>query len=284
MPSHGKQEANNSSTARQEALLEAYRVGSFEVGLFGAKHKKKDPEVLEQAITRNRYQNNPTSLPSYSYGPLLLQSFFSKQTVFGKPVKPGKAYPNAFFSNLATVHYVHTYLSGILTLGFHGGVGKQFLKKEKKQFKTYCDSEGLYQLINDNKVYIKDGSYRYVVSPKGGLYILTEKENNCFHNAIRASQPVQCAGEVMIINNQIKEIGNQSGHYRPSREQLLRTVGGLYAAGFLNLDVEICAFSINGVLSYSIEGIGTLKKLIKQDAVKIPDSWDATIEFSNKMK
>lgn len=204
MPSHGKQEANNSSTALQEGLLEAYHsfaVGSFAVDLFGAKHKKKDPEVLEQAIARNRYQNNPTSLPSYSYAPLLLQSFFSKQTVFGKPVKPGKAYPNAFFSNLASVHYFHTYLSGILTLGFLGGVGKQFLTKEKKRFKTYCDPEGLYQLINDNKEYINDGLYRYIVSPKGGLYILTEKEYNCFHNAIRASQPVQCAGEVWVKLN-----------------------------------------------------------------------------------
>lgn len=61
-------------------------------------------------------------------------------------------------------------------------------------------------------------------------------------------------------------------------------MGGLYAAGYLNLDVKILAFSIEGYFSYSIKHIGTLKKLIKQDEVKIPDSWEATIEFSNKMK
>ena len=254
------------------------------VELLGATHKKEDPEVIEQAINRNRYENNPMSLSSYSYSPLLMQSFFVKQTEFGKPVKPGKVYSNAFFSNLASVHYFHTYLSGILTLGFHGGVGKQLLATEKKQFKTHCDAGGLYQLNNNNKEYIKNGLYRYVVSPKGGLYILTDKDNTCFHNAIRASQPVQCAGEVMIINNQIEIIGNESGHYRPTREQLLRTVGGLYAAGFLNLKVNVKAFVADGFFSYSIQNIGTLKQLIKQDEIKIPHSWEATAEFSNKMK
>lgn len=117
------------------------------IDLLEATHKKEDPEAIEQAINRNRYENNPMSLPSYSYSPLLIQSFFVKQTEFGKPVKH---YSNAFFSNLASVHYFHTYLSGILTLGFHGGVGKQLLATEKKQFKTHCDAGGLYQL-NNNK-------------------------------------------------------------------------------------------------------------------------------------
>ncbi|CAM2822523.1 hypothetical protein [Legionella worsleiensis] len=247
-------------------------------------YKEEDPEILEQAIKRNEYENNPTSLPSYSYSPLFMRSFFSKQTEFGKPVKPGKTYPNAFFSNLATVHFYHTYLSGILTFGWQGGIGKQMMQTEKKQFKTYRDEEGLYQLNNDNKEYIANGMYRYVVSPKGGLYILTDKNmTSCFHNSIRASQPVQSAGQIMIINNNIETISNSSGHYRPTREQFLRTVGGLYAAGFLDLTVRVQCFVIDGFFSYSTKNLGVLEQLIKNDEIKIPHPWVATTEFSNLM-
>ena len=220
---------------------------------------------------------------SYSYSPLLFQSFFAKQTEFGKAVKPGKIYPNAFFSNLASIYYFHTYLSGVLTAGYHGGRGKQFSTVEKKKFKVHCDAEGLYQLTNNNKEYIKTGLYRYVVSPKGSLYILTEENNNYFHNTLRASQPVQCAGKVMIRKGKIIIIGNESGHYRPNEEQLLRTIGGLYAAGFLKLDVQVKAFVIDGFFSFTTRSLGTIKELIKQDEIKIPNPWKATSEFSNKM-
>lgn len=244
--------------------------------------KQKASDELKKAIT-NRYENKPF-VSKHSYFPKSFQPLFSSQSELGKPVKIDKEYKNAFFSNLATVNYFHTYISGIFTLGLIGGIGKQFKTEEKKKYKTYADTDGLYQLIDDQKRYIPNGFYRYIVSPKGGLYILTDDIHNAFHNSIRGSQPVQCAGEVMIRNGKIGMIGNQSGHYRPTRAQLVRTLGGLYAAGLiLNDDANVKCFKIDGYLSYSIQDIGTIADLIHSGEIKIPSPWQATPDIHDMM-
>ena len=195
---------------------------------------------------------------------LIIESFTSKQTKFGKPMKPEKKYPNAFFSDLAYVDYSHTYLPGILTAGAFDGVGKQYSEAEKKQFKVYGDAGGLYQINNNNKKYIADNVYRYIVSPKGGLYIFTNEIDNCFHNAMRASQPVQCAGMVWINNNQISSIDNASGHYLPTEKQLLRTIDGLYTAGFLNSNVNVKTCVESPSHHVRMKDMGTIKDLINE--------------------
>ena len=45
-----------------------------------------------------------------------------------------------------------------------------------------------------------------------------------YHTSFRASQPVQCAGELSIVNKKINVINNHSGHYIPTFDQLLRTL------------------------------------------------------------
>jgi hypothetical protein len=164
----------------------------------------------------------------------------SKQSVYGKPLKLDKQYPNAYFTNLAHEHFFYTYIFRIFTLGFFDG--KAFTSAEKKKYKVYGDDIGLYQYYNGNKHYLEDGDYLYIVSPKGGLYALKEKVR---HNAVRAAQPVQCAGHTTIKNKQIVLIKNDSGHYCPTTEQFYRTVRGLYVAKLITLDAIVELFDMN---------------------------------------
>ena len=114
-----------------------------------------------EKILEDKYENVPE--PRYSYLPSF-QSFFSIQSELGKPVKVGKIYPNAFFSNLASAN-PRDYIIAIIN-SYHT-MGEQFTTEEKKKFKTYVDDVGLYQFIDDEKKYIPDGKkYDYIVSPK----------------------------------------------------------------------------------------------------------------------
>lgn len=218
-------------------------------------------EEIKQALSKNTYTNVPSASQTYSLLPKCVDSLF-RQSEFGKPMKKGKKYPNVFFTDLASVQRLLTY--GCRT-------GKQFSTTEKKKFKTYVDESGLYQLCDATKNYIKDGSHLYIVSPKGGLYIFPFSEGReYFHNSIRASQPVQCAGQLIIENKKIIKINNGSGHYKPTTEQLLRTVGGLFAAGFVDLDVVLRAYAFTqyGGIDY----LGSIRELIKEGRLKIPTS------------
>ncbi|MFA6302036.1 MAG: hypothetical protein WC627_02745, partial [Legionella sp.] len=188
------------------------------------------------AVERSRYDNHPYTLPKYSCDPCAVFSFFSRQRVFGKPVKVGKEYKNAFFADLTSINYFHTYVIGLLMLG---SIGKQLDCKEKKRFKTYVDIDGLYLIEDGEKKRITNGDFRYVVSPKGGLYIFINMNGGSYHNSMRASQPVQCAGCIRIQNGKIESIDNRSGHYCPTKENFLRTLGGLYAAGFIYPETRI---------------------------------------------
>lgn len=229
---------------------------------------KRVVRIPMQQANRVEKQNERIEGSVFTALSLFIESFSSKQSKFGKAMKPEKRYPNAFFDQLAHVNYNHTYLPGILTGGVLNGVGKQFSQQEKKQFRVYRDNHGLYQLPNNQKQYITPNAYRYIVSPKGGLYIITQETPNCFHNSVRASQPVQCAGMVRIRNNEITLIDNLSGHYRPTREQLIRTALGLHAAGFLQLDVSVQVFD-DTFLTFSRKHIGTVLELKKQEENKI---------------
>lgn len=260
---------------------------SVEYYIAAQKHKKREEEQaaieLEIAKRNNIYVNTPTALPTYHYGPRVFQPLFSTQRELGKPVVDGKTYTNIFFDNLASVNYFHTYISGYLTCRLHGGLGRQFTTGEKKKYKTYVDGDELYQYHEGQKIYIADGDYRYVVSPKGGLYIISDYSDDVFHNSIRGSQPVQCAGAVEISDGRITKISNESGHYRPTKAQLLRTLGGLYAAKFIDSETRVRCFTVTGFMSSSTENIGTIGTLIRSNDIWMPTPWQATQDICARM-
>lgn len=242
---------------------------------------------VKEKITSNNYDNSvPETLPTYSYTPSSIHSFFVKQKELGKPVKVGKKYTNAFFDDLASIDYMHTYVTGMLLprICGGGGIGHEFDTQEKKQYKANSDEYGLYRMIEGKKHYIPNGDYRYVVSPKGGLYIFPLRLENVYHNGVRASQPVQCAGGMTIKNGQITLIDNGSGHYRPTQKQFFRTLGGLYAANLIDEDTKIESFEIGyfGIPRFS--PMGNMGRLIHGKIIKVPNGWEATDELHAKMK
>ncbi|HRE32724.1 MAG TPA: hypothetical protein PLD88_12170, partial [Candidatus Berkiella sp.] len=171
------------------------------------------------------------------------KQLFARQFELGKPVKIDKIYPNAFFTDLAPVYYWFTYVSGYLSCGLMGGKGKQLNTTDKQQYKVLIHNRRCAFKQDRNKQPIRTGYYRYIVSPKGGLYIFDANDGTLFHNSIRASQPVQCAGALYIDNGFITYINNSSGHYRPTRAQFMRTLGGLYAAGYIDESTGVSSFN-----------------------------------------
>ena len=53
--------------------------------------KKEDPEVLEQAISRNRYENNPESLTSYPHSAPIFMNKSPSIFHLGNQVSPSVA-------------------------------------------------------------------------------------------------------------------------------------------------------------------------------------------------
>lgn len=235
----------------------------------------RDADALEKAVDESYYDHTPYIEPARHYLPAFMQPYFSSQSELGKPVKEGKSYPNPFFDDLASIAYFHTYL--MLRKG------KEFTTAAKKPFKTHIDQNGLYQLCNEQQQYLEDGVYRYIVSPKGGFYILPHQEAHVFHNAIRASQPVQCAGGVWIQNRRIMQIDNASGHYQPTQEQLLRTCGGLYAAGLMDAETKVRCWKSMGLFTSPFVLLGSVGQLIQDQLIKIPKPWTATKEVYETM-
>ncbi|MCS5709939.1 hypothetical protein [Candidatus Berkiella aquae] len=230
-----------------------------------------------------RYPHFPDITQSYCYIPFFKQ-LFARQPELGNPVKIQQIYPNVFFTDLAPVYYWFTYVSGYLSCGLNGGKGTQLNATQKQQYKVHLHNKRCTFKINPKKEPICTGYYRYIVSPKGGLYIFDAIDDSIFHNSIRASQPVQCAGTLYMDNGFITYINNASGHYRPTRAQLMRTLGGLYAAGFIDEATEVSSFHVKHLFSGSLKKEGDVGDLMSTNDIQIPEPWQATKFVHDKMK
>lgn len=228
-----------------------------------------------------KYHNAPDVIQSYSYIPYF-KHLFASQPELGKPVKIGKTYANAFFDDLAPVHYFFTYIAGFLSGGCIGGKGAQLNSEQKRPFKIHADKNGCCYFKQNPTEKIPNGQYRYIVSPKGGVYIF-DADPSLFHNSIRGSQPVQSAGSLYLDNGFITRIDNSSGHYRPSRTQFMRALGGLYAAKFIDEGTKV--FTVDAsyfALTHKREG--AVDELMRSGDIQIPEAWQATDEVHHKMR
>lgn len=122
---------------------------------------------------------------------------------------------------------------------FEDDMALYLTQKEKKPFKVKNDSNtnSLHRPLEKGDV-LPNGSYLYVVSPKGGLYIahirnirghLTDPNGDALnHSSFRSGQPVICAGHCTIENGNIKKIDIDTGHYRTKTEGLIMACFHLY--------------------------------------------------------
>ena len=115
---------------------------------------------------------------------------------------------------------------------------------DKKHIKVRIRHGQIYRNL-DGHHQIKDNQYVYIISPKGGLYIINvnDRDKEQFkakdllfyhHSTPRAGNPVLCAGNIKIEDGVITEIDNSSGHYSPSTESLIFSICWLFEQGILN--------------------------------------------------
>lgn len=219
-------------------------VGGMSVGRMSVGRNTASPHTRENVSSSNndlldllqKYETD-SILPVFqpqTYVPRTLG--ISQQSEFGKPVKMGKTYRNASFSELVAVS---SSISRTLTWGWINGHGKQLTPQEKKKYKVHVDNNGLYQLNEEGqKKYLIGGEYSYIVTPKGGFYLFDKGDRTLTHSSIRASHPVQAAGNLSISNKRIEKITPTSNYYLTTWEQLIKVVGGLYVAGFVDGDAS----------------------------------------------
>lgn len=70
---------------------------------------------------------------------------------------------------------------------------------------------------------VEDGKYLYVLSLDDKLYLAPKDGAVRNHSWLSNGNPVKGAGNLVVKNNQIFIFDNNSGHYKPSKEALLRT-------------------------------------------------------------
>jgi hypothetical protein len=71
----------------------------------------------------------------------------------------------------------------------------------------------------------------FVLSPLGRLYVGQAKMGVIHHSSFLAGRDVAGAGEMKIVNGQLKEITNKSGHYEPDYDHLRQTLKRLRRGG-----------------------------------------------------
>lgn len=169
----------------------------------------------------------------------------NQQQPYGKAQKSDKAYPNAFFDQLCTMsdeehqkdrEYYQT-----------KQIRNYFTERFKKAFKVHKHKNKLCFLRDGEYIPLGSSYYGFIVSPKGGLYAVKvrndfqvenkfEIQNPQFnHSLFRAGQAVQTAGFFYYQEDTpyIQAAYRDSGHYKPTEPQHVRSCLGLMDAGFM---------------------------------------------------
>lgn len=200
--------------------------------------------------------------------PLTRVGGLNQQQAHGKPQKHGKVYPNAYFTGLC--HMSEEEVRKDLKYFEDRGIRNYFTTDFKKQFKVHRHEEKLCFLRSGIYTPLAPGKYGFIVSPKGGLYAIfhprgvpkpDEIQNpQFFHSLFRAGQPVQSAGFLFYdsATGQVTDIFRDSGHYKPTFTQHLRTCKGLVRAGILTPETRIGKYSdTRDPLTYPLSAIET---------------------------
>jgi hypothetical protein len=105
-----------------------------------------------------------------------------------------------------------------------------YLSESERQEARIYTQDG--KLVDSSGVAL-DGDYIFVVDQQGRLIASPPHEGVIHHSSLGAGKPVLVAGTIKVVDGQIKQLSNQSGHYRPSTESFEHFVVSLEHEGVL---------------------------------------------------
>ena len=128
---------------------------------------------------------------------------------------------------------------------------KYFTEEEKQQYKVnltnglfYDSKGGLVNTINPKEVgryaysslYVIDRDYQfYIVGCKVGHKL----DRAINHSSVLAGKPILCAGYVTVTEGKLISLSNESGHYTPPEEALLKLMHHLARQGVPREQYEV---------------------------------------------
>lgn len=108
-----------------------------------------------------------------------------------------------------------------------------------------------YSTKQENAAFSGPGSAIFVMSPGGKLYAGSHKIGQFHHSSFLSGGPVKSAGEIKTDEHgNITKITSKSGHYKPSKEDLLKAVSAFKNEG-VNVDnIEVVLVGMDYEASY----------------------------------
>ncbi len=117
----------------------------------------------------------------------------------------------------------------------------------------------IFDTANHSTSFSGKGSAIYVLSPEGLLYAGSHRVDYFHHSSFLAGGAVLAAGEIVTNpEGQITMISDKSGHYKPSRKQMLNILRFFHNCGVNLTHVKIKTFANSNIYFNALEFI-TLK-------------------------
>ncbi|MGW1742618.1 hypothetical protein ACWCPQ_27865 [Nocardia sp. NPDC001965] len=128
---------------------------------------------------------------------------------------------------------------------------KYLTEEERRRYEIRVIDEKLYD--SDNKLYDttkakslfwgSKSSATFVMDAEGRLYSSLISEAGVFqHSSYLAGGPVAGAGTIRVEKGVLKELTNESGHYKPNRAMTIQVAQRLHELGVPMRDVDVLVF------------------------------------------
>ncbi len=119
---------------------------------------------------------------------------------------------------------------------------QKYLNSEMQmKYNTELDEDGYFCNMNDS---LWEGEYNFVLTCEDPPKLLCDKDKN--HSYLANGKKVLAAGSLVFQDGKLVEMTNNSGHYRPTDEEMLATIKALYDASGETLEYFISYLGQSG--------------------------------------
>lgn len=91
---------------------------------------------------------------------------------------------------------------------------------QTQSYRTYLQSQTA-QVQSSDRHPVNTGKYMYLLNNQNEMYVQMKKRGQANHTSLSSGQAVLAAGHIYVVDGKIKTIDTQSGHYQPTKEQIL---------------------------------------------------------------